>query len=204
VQSVELITYDVVALAELRDEKLNILRERVEECLSAFECVRSPHLQDFARDSVQNYERDGHSRTYVLMTPAEDTIDVAGFFTIGMAQLDLSKASRQVKKKLTGQFSHNRTAAYSIAELARDDRYSPEQLPGRAILDEAFTMIKWAQKYIGGRFLVVDAREAVMEQLYKPAGFKVVGVAVPPRGMEDVEFATACCQIRDWADESAT
>lgn len=59
-------------------------------------------------------------------------------------------------------------------------------------------MIEKAQVYIGGRFLVVDAREAIMEKLYEQAGFKVVGVAKPPKGMEDVEFQTACCQVRDW------
>jgi hypothetical protein len=125
---------------------------------------------------------------------------VAGIFTVGMTQLDLSKADGQARKKLTGNFSHTRTGAYSIAELARDDRYTPTQLPGRTILDEAFTVIKKARKYIGGRFLVVDAREEVMEFLCKPAGFRVVGVAEPPRGMEEVSFVTACCQIKGWGE----
>lgn len=193
----------MVALAELRDERWSILRKRVDECLSAFNCARSLHLQEFARSGVHKYEGDGHSRTYVLITPTDDySIDVAGFFTIGMAQLDLSEANKQVRKKLTGRISHSRTAAYSIAELARDDRYTSAQLPGQTILNEAFTVIKRAQKFIGGRFLVVDAREAVMERLYKPAGFRVVGVATPPKGMEDVDFSTACCQIRDWAESN--
>ncbi|MFB2554618.1 hypothetical protein [Herbiconiux liangxiaofengii] len=192
-----MIPYDVVALEELRDPRWQSLRERVEECLIAFCCERSSHLQDFARTKVMSYERDGHSRTYVVITPTNDSIDVAGFFTIGMTQLDLSKAAKQVKKKLTGIFSHTKTGAYSIAELARDDRYTSEDLPGSIILDEAFAVIKQARKFIGGRFLVVDARDVVMERLYKPAGFQVVGVATPPRGMEDVEFATACCQVRD-------
>jgi hypothetical protein len=197
VPSAGVILYDVVPLADLLDDRWAILRERVEECLDGFMCSRSTHLQEFARNRVKEYEQDGHSRTYVLITPTEDSIDVAAFFTVGMTQLDLSQAGGSAKKKLLGHFSHSRTGAYSLAELARDDRYTSAQLPGKVILDEAFTMVRNARKFIGGRFLVVDARDVVMEKLYKPAGFRVVGIAEPPKGMEEVNFQTACCLILD-------
>jgi hypothetical protein len=118
-----------------------------------------------------------------------------------MTQLDLSQASKAVRQKLTGRFSHSRTGAYSIAELARDDRYSSTQLPGKTILDEAFSVVGRSRQHVGGRFVVVDAREEVIERLYKPKGFRVVGVAEPPSDMEEVEFKTACCQVKGLGDK---
>lgn len=194
----ERIQYDVFALADVQQEKYAVLAERVNDRLSAFRCERSPHLQKFARSSVRKYEAHGHSRTYVLITPVADGIDVAGFFTVGMTALNLSQAEGSVRKKLMGDISLEQTGAYSIAELARSDDYSAAQLPGVTILDEAKEVIKRARNYVAGRFLVVDAREEVFERLYRPAGFRKVDVAKPPRDMEDVSFVTACAVIKDW------
>lgn len=193
-----MIEYDVFALADVQQEKYRVLAETVEERLTTFRCERSPHLQDFARSSVQKYERHGHSRTYVLVTPREDTIDVAGFFTVGMTALNLQKATSSARKRLMGDVSVVQTGAYSIAELARSDEYSSEQLPGRVILDEAKEVIKRARGYIAGRFVVVDAREEVFSHLYEPAGFREIHLAEAPRGMAGIPFVTACAVVKDW------
>lgn len=191
------IAYSTVAFASLRGEKWSVLRERVFESLGEFQCDKSSHLQDFARQGFHKYEADEHSRTYVLIAPSDDSIDVIGFFTIGMAQIDLTEATKSMRKKLTGHFSHKKTGAYSIAELARDDRFTSAQLPGNTILDEAFSVIRRAREHVGGRYIVVDARQEVMDRLYKPRGFREIGVAEAPIGMEGVGFKTACCQFRD-------
>ena len=193
-----MIEYDVFALADVQQEKYRVLAETVDERLSTFRCERSPHLQDFARSSVQKYERHGHSRTYVLVTPRDDTIDVAGFFTVGMTALNLQKATSSARKRLMGDVSVVQTGAYSIAELARSDDYSSEQLPGRVILDEAKEVIRRARGYIAGRFVVVDAREEVFSHLYEPAGFRKIHLAEAPRGMAGIPFVTACAVVKDW------
>lgn len=194
----EAITYDVVALAELEDARYKILADRVKERLAEFTCDRSSHLQKFARESVHRYEKHGHSRTYVLITAIENDIDIAGFFTVGMTALDLGKASKSARNKLMGDVTLGQTGAFSIAELARSDSYSSAQLPGSALLDEAKRVIRQARAHVGGRFLVVDAREEVFTALYAPAEFKKVSVAASPIGMEDTDFVTACCVIKDW------
>ncbi|WP_159084894.1 hypothetical protein [Planctomonas deserti] len=194
----ERIIYDVFALAELDDPRYSVLREAVIARLEAFECARSEHLQHFARENVHKYENHGHSRTYVLITPSDDEgIDVPAFFTVGMTVLDLSQASNSKRKKLSGGISLDATGAYSIAELARSDRYSRSQLPGSVILDEAKQVIASARLHVGGRFVVVDCRREVFQQLYEPAGFREIHVAQPPAGMESASFLTACCLARD-------
>lgn len=192
------IEYDVFALADIQQEKYQLLAGIVQERMSQFRCERSPHLQKFARSDVGKYEAHGHSRTYVMITAAEESIDVAGFFTVGMTALNLSKASNTTRKKLTGDVSLDQTGAYSIAELARSDDYTSAQLPGLTILDEAKEVIRRARSYVAGRFVVVDARQEVFASLYQPAGFKVIHTADSPRGMQDVEFVTACAVIKDW------
>lgn len=195
----ERVQYDVFALADVQQEKYQLLAERVNERLEAFTCERSPHLQKFARSSVKRYEAHGHSRTYVLITPVEEGgIDVAGFFTVGMTALNLSQAKGSARKSLMGDITLDQTGAYSIAELARSDDYTSAQLSGSTILDEAKEVIKRARSYVAGRFVVVDAREEVFEHLYKPAGFRKIDVAKSPLDMQDVAFVTACAVIKDW------
>ena len=128
--SAERIEYDVFALADIQQEKYKLLAERVNDRLDQFRCERSPHLQNFARSSVHKYEAHGHSRTYVMITATGETIDVAGFFTVGMTALNLSQAGTSARKKLMGDITLEQTGAYSIAELARSDDYSAAQLRG--------------------------------------------------------------------------
>lgn len=192
------IEFDVTSLSSLDDEKYAPLKKRVLERLQNFECSRSPHLQDYARTAVHRWERHGHSKTYVFISAFEDDIDVPAFFSVGMATLDLSEVSKTLRKRIMGDFSVEQTGAFSIAELARSDDYTASQLPGTVILDEAKEVIRRARGYIGGRFLVVDSKPAVFDTLYKPQGFKQIGLAKAPKGMEDSDFVTSCCVIKDW------
>ncbi|MFF1540513.1 hypothetical protein ACFVWL_10555 [Microbacterium sp. NPDC058269] len=192
------IPIDVVALSSLNDDRYQDLRDAVMQRLGEFDCSRSTHLQNFARGEVHRREAHGHSRTYVMITPeGSEGIDVAAFFTVGMASLDLTKASRSQKNKLSGEFSMDQTGAYSIAELARSDRYSAASLPGPVILRHALSVIESARSLVAGRFVVVDSQRPVFESLYAPAGFKELSVAPSPRGMEDKQFLTSCCVLRD-------
>ncbi|WP_156888133.1 hypothetical protein [Microbacterium indicum] len=185
-------------MASLEDERYRDLNDHVKGRLATFQCERSPHLQRFARERVSAWESSGHSRTYVFLVPHDEHgVDVAAFFTIGMTSLDFSAASRSLQKKLMGNISTSTTGAYSLAELARDDRYASDDIPGQLILEQAMQVVSRARTLVAGRFLVVDAQRAVFDHLYEPAGFKEVTVAKPPAGMEDRDFITACCVIKD-------
>jgi hypothetical protein len=115
-----------------------------------------------------------------------------------MASLDFSKLSNSAKKKLMGNVSKEVSGAYAIAELARSDRYSSSALPGSLILDEAKKVIFDAHKFVGGRLVVVDTQQVIFDTLYKPAGFRQLHLTNPPQGMEDKDFITAGCLVRDW------
>ncbi len=194
------IPYFVLALAEILDGSQPALADRVKQRLAEFECFRSPHLEKFARHEVHKYERHGHSKTYVFLTPSGDSdIDGPAFFTVGMTSLDLSETSASKRRKFSGDISMSVTGAYSIAELAGSDAYTSAQLPGEVILGEANVVIRQAREHVAGRFLVVDAQRVVYERLYAPAGFSEITTARPPREMGDIEFVTACSKISGWA-----
>lgn len=196
----ERIAYDVFSLHSIRGPEYEVLRNRVQTRLAEFPCSRSPHLERFARTQIDKYERHGNSRTYVLITATPDAdIDVAAFFTVGMSTIDLSKASESQRKRFSGEFSSSQTSgAYSIAELARSDRYTSAQLPGSVIVDEVKKVIAQARVHVAGRFAVVDSQPAIFHALYEQAGFRIIHGASAPRGMDDREFVTSCCLVRDW------
>lgn len=180
------------------DPKYQTLYGRVKERLQEFKCSRSAHLEKYARNAVDRWERNGHSRTYVFLTAKGDDIDVAAFFAVGMNVISFSAISKSKKKLLMGDFFVEQTGAFCITELARSDDYSPSQLPGSKILDEAKVVVKRAREYVGGRFLIVDSRREVFNGLYSKHDFKEMGLATPPAGMESEDFVTSCCIIKDW------
>lgn len=193
------LNYSVVSLSSLADNKYELLRNRVMERLGEFKCARSTHLQQYARQNVTKWEKHGHSRTYVFIAPLGDSdIVVPAFFAVGMNMMDLSEADRSVKKKISGAISQLQTGAFCITEFARSDEFSSAQLPGHVILDEARNVICEARKYVGGRYLVVDSQRDVFEKFYSKHGFREIGLAQQPAGMEDSDFVTSCCVIKDW------
>lgn len=187
--------YLVVSLKELANHPS--LRRHVEDKLASFQCSRSTHLQKYANTGYKRYERYDHTRTYVLLTTSTDDVEVPAFFSVGKAVLNVSSANNSLKKKLMGDISFEQSGAYSIAELARDDRVSSEDLPGEMILSEALAVIKSARKHIGGRFIIVDSQEKVFESLYQPYGFRKLGLSASPRGMEDKSFVTSVFMAKD-------
>lgn len=199
VSPVARLDYDVFPLSLILNGDNPNLATAVRDELDSFDCERSTHIQEFARSSVHRWEKHGHSRTYVLISVDADWhVRVPGFFTVGMTSLDLTRASRNARGKLMGDITTDRTGAFSIAELARSDDFTGAELPGSVILDEAKAVISQARGYVAGRFLVVDSRPEIFDRLYQPAGFRQIGVAEPPMGMEDSEFVTSCAMIRDW------
>lgn len=192
------IDYDLVSLSSLDSDENLALRQRVNESLGEFSCTKSPTLERLARKDLWRREGHGSGRTYLFLTYQRDTIDVAGFFTVGMGAVDLSGVSNSARKKLLGDFSAHYVAGFLIAGLARSDSYAGDQLPGSVILDEAKRVIANARIHVGGRYVIVDAQPAVFEKLYQPVGFLDVKVANPPLDQSDQIFRTYMMKIKDW------
>ncbi|WP_159623428.1 hypothetical protein [Ruania rhizosphaerae] len=193
--SAEPIPYDVASLEDLK--AYPDLLAHVERRLSTFPCSRSEHLERFAQGGYRGYEKHGHSRTYVLLTPSTaHEIDVPAIFSVGQTSVDFSQASSSLRKRLMGNYSQDRTGAYLIAELARSDDYGSADLPGRLLLEEAMAAIGAARQHVGGRYVLVDSQTGVFEHLYEPYGFRRLGLCDPPRGMEGKEFMTSVMVLK--------
>lgn len=190
------IEYDVVSLVELR--AYPDLFEHVVDRLRSFRCARSKHLQDYANGGFWKYEQHQHSRTYVFLTPdGDESVAVPAFFSVGKASLDFSAVTRSTRQRLAGGISVETTGAYLIAELARCDSFTTEQLPGNVILREALDVIHQARRHIAGRYVLVDSQEVAFRRLYEPAGFRHLKLATPPKGMDDKQFVTSVLRVRD-------
>jgi hypothetical protein len=190
--------YDTISLQALESPEYASIRTDVMASLEKFECKRSPHLENFARSKVWDYESSGMSRTYVLTTVLpENVLEVAALFTIGLTTFDFTKLEKSVKKKLLGKISLEIGGAYSIAELARSDKYTNQDLEGMTILNEASKVILNAQTIVGGRYVIVDAQAKIHDTLYSKAGFRVLHPAIAPLTMADKEFFTGACIVRD-------
>lgn len=201
-----MLEYEVFSLAELRENgDDDVLMLAVKEQLKSFRCSRSSWIQHFISRTVFEYEDAGWARTYVFLSPSDDGgILVPAFFSIGLTSFsrepnqDLSKTKAN---KLLGSRPNSRdgiVACFCLAELAREDSVSREDLPGSVILDEAKSVISSVQRQCGGRLVALDARPSIFEVLYEPAGFKKIGTRPSPNDTEEEDFVVAACKIGNW------
>lgn len=58
-----------------------------------------------------------------------------------------------------------------IGQLGRCDIYSSEDLAGRQILKECYSIISSAARIIGGKFIVLECREQMFSKFYQKEGF---------------------------------
>jgi hypothetical protein len=64
---------------------------------------------------------------------------------------------------------------FLIGQLGRDDSVSSAELPGSEILEVAISFVKKAQKYVGGRIIMIDCEnnEKVI-QFYRDNEFIII------------------------------
>ncbi|WP_172145950.1 hypothetical protein [Bifidobacterium panos] len=184
-------------------EKADSIRKKI----SLFSCKRTEHIERFAHNQMITAESYGESRSFLFLE--DDTDDLVGFFTTGLTVIDwpkqvepsewwqsLSKKRRNVFTK--GVFSSNGIMpAFTIGEIARDDRYTNEDLPGETILRHALAKILEAQRYAAGRLILVDTRRKLFDRLYREAGFEVFGTRPSPNGEGDEEFVIALLSLKN-------
>lgn len=142
-------------------------------------CVESASVTKFITQNVRGVESNHHGRTYLFVR--NDSYEVMGFFELCLTTMDFNADDVVLTKtqiaKMTGSYARSaerdgRTGGYCIGELSRAEGVSPTELPGRVILDEALRVIRSAHQIIGGRCVLIDAREDIFKSLYEPAGFK--------------------------------
>lgn len=138
--------------------------ESVKKALGSFLCSREEDAQGFIRTKAITYEKEGRSRTFLFVD--EENLDsgllrVVGYFTLSIqgvdvGTLDSGKAAKSSSDK--EGVSEAEVPAYLIAQLARDDTYTHEQLDGRQMLRTAEELIARASDYVGGQLVFIECK----------------------------------------------
>jgi hypothetical protein len=164
--------YEVYPLGSLIEISTNteLLVQRIEE----FRCVRDQQLESFLHDQAIRYERKGFGRTYLVfdVSSGKDHVPpIAAFFTLAITATDYSGISRSRKEKVLGskpgRDTYRAFGGILIGQLARDDRYDSSFINGTELLMECEKYIEMGRRYIGGRIVYLDCKDALIETYQK-------------------------------------
>lgn len=155
--------------------------------VGAFVCSKSSYHVDFLRRKAPEHSERNVSRTYAIIDV--DALDdavrgvggyaniIAAYFTIGISSI-VFDSHDVVSKKLRGKLEgglvkrDESVGCFVIGEICRNDGFDRASLSGELILDECLGIIMEVNAAIGGRFVLVDSRETLLESLYAKRGFR--------------------------------
>ncbi len=106
------------------------------------------------------------SRTFVLV-PAEASAEIAGFYTLALAEVSLANLQPGDAKPLPPY----PVPCFRMGRLARDQRWHGHDL-GPLLLGLAVQRCLNATRSVGGYALVVDAKTPAAAALYAHHGFR--------------------------------
>ena len=105
----------------------------------------------------------GTSRNYLVFTPDGN---LAAFFTLALTAIDCSMLSNRRKKRAFGDLpalsKRTHVEGYLLAQIARDDRYTHDDIDGKELIQEAECIIKEAAGLAGGRIISLDCKEKLV------------------------------------------
>ena len=160
----------ILECMELR-EFIDLLGEdRDLQVLSSFSVKRNPDVENFIRNNAIAYEKSDNARTY-LVTNEND--DILGYFSLALSVVDIPPGiSKAMMKKMRGfgRFSADSVPCYLLGQLARDDNAPRDYLMLRDFIDFAIEYVMVAKQYVGGRFLLIDCVDDLVE-LYENHDF---------------------------------
>jgi hypothetical protein len=146
--------------------------ELLKKRLAEFTCTQDKDVQNFlANDAVRN-EKTGETATYIdLVRNDEGKIFLKGYFAIALKVFELNEdiVKSQLKKITHGRINTKTIPAYLIGQLGKCD--NAEKGYGVTLLREALKIIKEAKERVGGSFLYVDCKDALVNY-YLGQGFK--------------------------------
>lgn len=155
---------------ELREFIDLVGEDRAIKALSSFSVRRNPDVENFIRNNAVAYEKSDNARTY-LVTNEND--DILGYFSLALSVVDIpSGISKAMMKKMRGfgRYSADSVPCYLLGQLARDDNASHDDLMMQDFIDFAIEYVMAAKQYVGGRFLLIDCVDDLVE-LYEKYDF---------------------------------
>ena len=155
---------------ELREFMDLVGEDKALQALSSFSVKRNPDVENFIRTNAVAYEKSDNARTY-LVTNEND--DILGYFSLALSVVDIPPGiSKAMMKKMRGfgRYSADSVPCYLLRQLARDDNASHNDLMMRDFIDFAIEYVIAAKQYVGGRFLLIDCVDDLVD-LYERHGF---------------------------------
>jgi hypothetical protein len=179
--------YTITPLGVLLDSGFDM--KLLERRLKEFRCIRDEQLQSFVHEQVIFYETKSYGRTYLVFDTSTDTADsiprIAAFFTLALTATDYSGISRSKKEKVLGSKPGRNTfksfAGILIGQLARDDRYGSNFINGETLLRECEAYINLGRRYLGGRIIYLDCKDAVIKT-YQKSNYKLLADVASAEG----------------------
>ena len=155
---------------DLQEFIAHVGEDEAQKALSSFSVKRNLDVENFIRNNAIAYEKSDNARTYLVV--AENT-DIIGYFSLSLSVVDIpSGISKAMMKKMRGfgRYSANSVPCYLLGQLARDDNASHDDLMMRDFIDFAIEYVMAAKQYVGGRFLLIDCVDNLVD-LYEKHDF---------------------------------
>lgn len=130
-----------------------------------FQCRREPEIERFFCESAWAHERQGYSRTHVLVAGSSGLPPVAGFYSICSARLGTTDVATISAATAPGQLP-----VILLAQLGRDDRTAGGT--GTYLMADMFRKVLKASEIIGACGIAVDAKNDGLVEYYRRFGFE--------------------------------
>jgi hypothetical protein len=130
-------------------------KRKVKKLLETFSCTQNIDFQEFLYNKAITFETNLRSKTYLYIDNI--TQDVIAYFTITITTLHTDGISPKVIKLLDGYKDNTISIpCFLIGQLGKSDKLKSYKI-GHYILNDAVEIINQSQKYLGGRFILLDA-----------------------------------------------
>lgn len=170
----------ILPLAELLQTDAAGSRNCVEEALKGFVCEYKgsvvSDVVDFIATKAIPFEENKICRTFLAVDEGDlgqGVLTVLGYFTLQYIQSRVNDESLEaLGEDLRGIVSANydSTSGVLLAQLARDSRYTPEDLDGGVLLAYAERQARLVCDYVGGELVYIDCDEE-LRRYYSEKGY---------------------------------
>lgn len=147
--------FNIVRFSEFKDK---VKRD-------GFDCGND-HLNDFIKTKGSQYEKNNLARIFLAIE--EDTITIAGYYTLSGNSVDLTNIPENDSKKLP---KHLRVPVALIGKLAVDKNFQGQGL-GSYLLMDALDRILNLSEEMGYYAVEVDAIDDKAKSFYDKYGFE--------------------------------
>ena len=173
-----MINYKIIPLGEMLNKE-EYDEHLIEKAFKKFSCQREIDLENFLMKKAIPYENTNFGKTHLIIDIDKlnnGELVVVAYFTIAQKAVDISKLSKNKKRKLLGEYPGrdylNSIPTYLIGQLGRCDDYNSCDLSGQQILNECYHAISIATRVVGGNLVVLECRECMYDKFYEKKGFK--------------------------------